>query len=54
MSERLHQAGRLLASASCCLREWAEPDDAHPDLDDPPYAQQGRRRVGGWDSEFRF
>jgi DNA-binding transcriptional regulator PaaX len=54
LSERLNQAGRLLASATYCLRDWAEPDDAHPDLDNPPYTQRGRRHIGSWDSKFRF
>jgi|CZKG01.1.fsa_nt_gi DNA-binding PadR family transcriptional regulator len=54
LSERLHQAGRLLASAIHCLREWPEPDDSQPDSDDPPYRQRGRRHVRGWDSDFPF
>ncbi len=54
LSERLHQAGRLYASAIHCLREWPEPDDSHADNDDPPYRQRGRRHIRGWDSEFRF
>jgi DNA-binding transcriptional regulator PaaX len=55
ISERLHQAGRLFASAIYCLREWQEPDDTHADSDDDaPYRQHGRRNIHGWDSEFRF
>ena len=54
ISERLHQAGRLLASATYCLREWAEPDDSHADTDDPPYRQRGRRQIRGWDSDIPF
>jgi hypothetical protein len=53
-SDRLHQAGRKLASAIYCLREWPEPDDAKPDKDDPPYKQHGRRNIRGWDSKFSF
>jgi hypothetical protein len=52
MSERLHQTGRLFASATYCLHEWTEPDDAHPDHDDPPYGQRSRRQIRGWDSAF--
>jgi DNA-binding MarR family transcriptional regulator len=55
LSERLHQAGRRLASAIYCLREWPEPDDSSADHDDdPPYGQRGRRNIRGWDSQFRF
>src|ERR1700688_3122941 len=31
LSERLHQAGRKLASVIHCLRVWPEPDDSQPD-----------------------
>jgi hypothetical protein len=54
LSDRLHQAGRLFASAIHCLREWPEPNDSQPDTDDPPYKQQGRRQTRGWDSDFSF
>jgi DNA-binding PadR family transcriptional regulator len=45
LSDRLRNACRRLASAIYCLREWPEPDDSHPDIDDPPYGQQGRREI---------
>jgi hypothetical protein len=52
LGERLQRACWLLASASYCLREWAEPDDAHADLEthldlyDPGLepSEQARRR----------
>jgi DNA-binding MarR family transcriptional regulator len=54
-SQRLHQAGRLLASAIYCLYEWPEPDDSQPDTDnDAPYHQRARRQIYGWDSDFSF
>lgn len=34
LGEELHRACRLLASASYCLDEWVEPDDARADIDD--------------------
>ncbi|HEX5851568.1 MAG TPA: hypothetical protein VFY36_00600 [Solirubrobacteraceae bacterium] len=34
MSERLQRAARRVGSATYCLREWAEPDDAKADTDD--------------------
>jgi hypothetical protein len=34
VAEELSRSCRLLGSASHCLYEWAEPDDAHADLDD--------------------
>jgi ribosome-binding protein aMBF1 (putative translation factor) len=34
LGERLHQGCKRLASATYCLREWPEPDDAHADIDD--------------------
>jgi hypothetical protein len=34
LGERLQRACRRLGSASYCLREWAEPADAHPDIDE--------------------
>jgi DNA-binding PadR family transcriptional regulator len=47
--KRLAGACKRLASATYCLHEWAEPNDAHADIDDPPYAQVGRRATYGWD-----
>lgn len=54
ISERLRHAGRLLASAIHCLREWPEPHDAIADIDHAPYGQQVRRQTRGWDSETPF
>jgi hypothetical protein len=34
LGERLALSLRRLGSASYCLSEWAEPDDAHADIDD--------------------
>ncbi len=34
VGERLQRHCWRLASATYCLREWAEPDDAHPDIDE--------------------
>jgi hypothetical protein len=34
LAERLSRAGRLVGSASHCLYEWPEPDDARPDVDE--------------------
>jgi DNA-binding MarR family transcriptional regulator len=34
MSERLRLAARRVGSATYCLREWVEPDDAKADTDD--------------------
>jgi ribosome-binding protein aMBF1 (putative translation factor) len=34
LGERLHQGSKRLASATYCLHEWPEPDDAHADIDD--------------------
>jgi hypothetical protein len=48
-SERLGRACWRVGSASYCLHEWAEPDDDHPDIDQPPYRQHGRRETQRWD-----
>jgi len=34
LAGRLRRASWRLGSAVYCLREWAEPDDAHADIDD--------------------
>jgi len=34
LGERLHRDCRRLGSATHCLREWSEPDDARADVDD--------------------
>lgn len=63
-ADELHDAIRRLASATYCAHEWAEPHDAHPDLDtrtspadqDHDRAEQqsrharrhGRRNIRSW------
>jgi hypothetical protein len=44
MAEELSRSCRLVASASHCLYEWAEPDDAHADVDDG--VDDGDERIG--------
>ncbi len=54
LSKRLQRATWLLASATYCLHEWTEPDDATADTadtDEPPYGQNGRRNPRGWDHD---
>jgi hypothetical protein len=34
IAEKLQESCRVLGSAVYCLNEWAEPDDAHADIDD--------------------
>jgi ribosome-binding protein aMBF1 (putative translation factor) len=67
LAERLHQEGRRLASATYCLSEWQEPDDARADIDhhtdpgdralDPKQRakrrdrRRGRRNTRLWDSD---
>ena len=57
LGERLHRDCRRVGSATYCLREWAEPDDARPDVDDhhdpadegldpPEQARRVARRAG--------
>lgn len=64
LAETLRQSCRRVGSASHCLHEWAEPDDARADIDeghDPADAQlgnderihrhalrAGRRNIGAW------
>jgi hypothetical protein len=66
LGERLHRDCRRVGSATYCLREWAEPDDAHADVDDRldrdderfdeaerakrRARRVGRRNVGLWDT----
>jgi hypothetical protein len=38
-----------MGSATHCLYEWAEPDDATADIDDAPPTQTGRRDTSRWD-----
>lgn len=46
LGERLQRACAWMGSATHCLREWAEPDDAQPDVDDGP--RHGRPNPGLW------
>jgi len=46
--KRLSAECRRLGSATYCLSEWAEPDDARADVD----TVLGRRNVWGWDNGF--
>jgi hypothetical protein len=48
--KRLSAECRRLGSATYCLFEWAEPDEARADVDDV----LGRRSVGGWDSNYGY
>jgi hypothetical protein len=48
--KRLSADCKRLGSATYCLSEWAEPDDAHADVD----KVLGRRNVWGWDSRFGY
>lgn len=48
--KRLSAECRRLGSATYCLFEWAEPDDARADVDEV----LGRRSVGGWDSSYGY
>jgi hypothetical protein len=45
LAERLRREAWLVGSASHCLYEWREPDDARADIDDGP---PGRRNVRLW------
>jgi hypothetical protein len=44
---RLEKACWRVASATYCLREWPEPDDARADVDEGEF--RGRRNVWQWD-----
>lgn len=48
LSERLRRASWCMASATYCLTEWPEPDDAMPDLDENPGPHPGRRTTSAW------
>jgi hypothetical protein len=45
LAERLRRVCWTLGSATYCLREWPEPDDAHADTDE----HGGRRNIRRWD-----
>jgi ribosome-binding protein aMBF1 (putative translation factor) len=67
VADRLQHACRRLGSASYCLEEWQEPDDARADVDDRSdpcdrvfdrkrrdrrfARRQGRRNTGLWDRD---
>jgi DNA-binding PadR family transcriptional regulator len=48
LSECLRWASWRLASATYCLTEWPEPDDAMPDPDEDPGPHPGRRTTSAW------
>jgi hypothetical protein len=48
--KRLSAECRRLGSATYCLSEWAEPDDARADVD----TVLGRRNVWGWDGLYGY
>ena len=48
LSERLSFASWRFASATYCLTEWPEPDDAFPDRDENPGPDPGRRSTSAW------
>lgn len=48
LGERLAAAFWLVGSATYCLEEWVEPDDAHPDTDPDPGSPPGRRALTAW------
>jgi hypothetical protein len=47
LGERFGRACKRLASATYCLREWGEPNDASPDIDES--RRLGRRNPRSWD-----
>jgi hypothetical protein len=47
LAPRLENDCWRLASATYCLREWPEPDDARADVDEGEF--RGRRNVWQWD-----
>lgn len=47
-SKRLRWASWRLASATYCLTEWPEPDEAVPDVDENPGPRPGRRATSAW------
>jgi hypothetical protein len=47
LAPRLEKACWRVASATYCLREWPEPDDARADVDEGEF--RGRRNVWQWD-----
>lgn len=51
LGRRLERICIRVGSATHCLYEWAEPDEAGADIDVPPLRQRGRREMGHWDGE---
>jgi len=49
IAEDFEHACERMGSATYCLYEWAEPDDATADVDDAPHGQAGRRDLSRWD-----
>lgn len=58
LGDRLHREFWRLASATYCLREWAEPHDGHGDSEGPGDRSiiwlRPRRDVAGWSDEKLF
>ena len=52
LGHRLLKECSRLGSATHCLYEWAEPDDAQADIDEPAYGRGDRRNIRQWDSEY--
>jgi hypothetical protein len=48
LGERVKNASSRLASATHCLNEWHEPNDATADIDMPPPLRAGRRDYYSW------
>jgi hypothetical protein len=48
IGERLSRICVRVGSATYCLYEWGEPDDASADVDEPPFGQRARREMGHW------
>jgi hypothetical protein len=48
--KRLSAECKRLGSATYCLFEWAEPNDARADVDEV----LGRRNVSGWDNNYGY
>jgi len=48
LDKRLGAECKRLGSATYCMFEWAEPDDARADVDEV----LGRRNVWGWDNNY--
>jgi hypothetical protein len=51
MAQDFEHACKRLGSATHCLHEWPEPDDATADVDDAPYSQIYRRDISQWDRD---